>query len=141
MTPPFVSGLLPSVCPQAPGSRGALTPAGPCHQLDVGRCPSGRERRQRTTSSSSCWARQEVREATSMGPRVFSALPPRAWEPSSCQRGGAWWVCCWTQSRSGGGGRRDVPSPYLTHWGLAGGGLDVSPRSSSELGGTEAILL
>ena len=38
-------------------------------------------------------------------------------------------------------GRRDVPSPYLTHWGLAGGGLDVSPRSSSELGGTEAILL
>lgn len=83
-----------------------------------------------------------------MDPRVFSAFPPPAWEPASCQRCGAWvgmLLDAVSEWRQGAGGRRDVPllapSPYLTHWGLAGGGLDVSPRSISESGGAEAILL
>ena len=64
-----------------------------------------------------------------MDPRVFSAFPPPAWEPASCQWCGAWvgmLLDAVSEWRQGAGGRRDVPflapSPYLTHWAWQGAG-------------------
>lgn len=76
-----------------------------------------------------------------MDPWVFSALPPLAWEPASCQRCGAWVGVLLDAVSEWRWGEEGCPYPIFNPLGLGRGGLDVSPRSSWESGAAEAILL
>lgn len=113
------SGLLFSVWPQAP--RGTLSPAGPCCQLAVGRCPSDGVG-QRATRSRNWWTGQEgERGQVPRTVRSYLPFPPPDWE-----RPGTWVRCAagWALRVGARGGRTSPLQPpahtYNLLWGERG---------------------